>query len=100
MKNLLITESDLTRIVRRVINENRTIGEIVQSEVDPFIAESVDKLEDILINIQNEFRKNGIDDGGNINKVRSQFMENMINLKSDIEREASKGVDINRRLQN
>jgi hypothetical protein len=96
---IIITEKQ-NNLIRKLINENRTIGEIVQSQIDPFIGESVDKLEDILINIQNEFRKNKIDDGGNINKVRSQFMENMINLKGSIEQLASEGVDIVKRSKN
>jgi hypothetical protein len=96
-KVIKLTESDLTHIVKRVINENRNISDIINSQVDPFIASSVDQLEDILVRIQDEYRRNGINGGENINKVRSYFMESMIELKKQIQISTEQGM---RRVQN
>jgi hypothetical protein len=99
MKKIVkLTESDLNYIVKRVINENRTISDIINSQVDPFIASSVDKFEDILVKIQDEYRKNGINGGENINKVRSYFMETMIELKTQLQKATEEGI--NGRIQN
>ena len=98
MKKIVkLTESDLTNIVKRVINENRNISDIINSQVDPFISSSVDQLEDILVRIQDEYRRNGINGGENINKVRSYFMESMIELKKQIQISTEQGM---RRVQN
>jgi hypothetical protein len=98
MKKIVkLTESDLTNIVKQVINENRTVSDIINSQVDPFIASSVDKFEDILVKIQDEYRRNGINGGENINKVRSYFMESMIELKKQIQISTEQGM---RRVQN
>jgi hypothetical protein len=96
-KVIKLTEGDLTHIVKRVINENRTISDIINSQVDPFIASSVDQLEDILVRIQDEYKRNGINGGENINKVRSYFMESMIELKKQIQISTEQGM---RRVQN
>jgi hypothetical protein len=99
MKKIVkLTESDLNYIVKRVINENRTISDIINSQVDPFIASSVDKFEDILVKIQDEYRKNGINGGENINKVRSYFMETMIELKTQLQKATEEGIS--GRIQN
>jgi hypothetical protein len=98
MKKIVrLTETDLTNIVKQVINENRTVSDIINTQVDPFIASSVDKFEDILVKIQDEYRRNGINGGENINKVRSYFMESMIELKKQIQISTEQGM---RRSQN
>jgi hypothetical protein len=98
MKKIVrLTETDLTNIVKRVINENRSVTDIINSQVDPFIASSVDQFEDILVRIQDDYRRNGINGGENINKVRSYFMESMIDLKKQIQISTEQGM---RRAQN
>jgi hypothetical protein len=96
-KVIKLTEDDLTHIVKRVINENRNISDIINSQVDPFITSSVDQFEDILVRIQDEYRRNGINGGENINRVRSYFMESMIELKKQIQISTEQGI---RRAQN
>jgi hypothetical protein len=98
MKKIVrLTEADLTNIVKQVINENRTVSDIINTQVDPFIASSVDKFEDVLIKIQDDYRRNGINGGENINRVRSYFMESMIELKKQIQISTEQGM---RRAQN
>jgi hypothetical protein len=98
MKKIVrLTETDLTNIVKQVINENRTVSDIINTQVDPFIASSVDKFEDVLIKIQDDYRRNGINGGENINRVRSYFMESMIELKKQIQISTEQGM---RRAQN
>jgi hypothetical protein len=87
----------LTHIVKQVINENRSVTDIINSQVDPFIASSVDQFEDILVKIQDDYRRNGINGGENINRVRSYFMESMIELKKQIQISTEQGM---RRAQN
>jgi hypothetical protein len=96
-KVIKLTEDDLTHIVKRVINENRNISDIINSQVDPFITSSVDQFEDILVRIQDDYRRNGINGGENINRVRSYFMESMIELKKQIQISTEQGM---RRSQN
>jgi hypothetical protein len=96
-KVIKLTEDDLTHIVKRVINENRNISDIINSQVDPFITSSVDQFEDILVRIQDEYRINGINGGENINRVRSYFMESMIDLKKQLQISTEQGM---RRAQN
>jgi hypothetical protein len=96
-KVIKLTEDDLTHIVKRVINENRNISDIINSQVDPFITSSVDQFEDILVRIQDEYRRNGINGGENINRVRSYFMESMIDLKKQLQISTEQGM---RRAQN
>jgi hypothetical protein len=96
-KVIKLTEDDLTHIVKQVINENRTVSDIINSQVDPFITSSVDQFEDILVRIQDEYRRNGINGGENINRVRSYFMESMIELKKQIQISTEQGM---RRAQN
>ena len=91
MKKIVrLTETDLTNIVKQVINENRTVSDIINTQVDPFIASSVDKFEDVLIKIQDDYRRNGINGGENINRVRSYFMESMIDLKKQLKSTTTK----------
>jgi hypothetical protein len=98
MKKIVrLTEADLTNIVKQVINENRSVTDIINSQVDPFIASSVDQFEDILVRIQDDYRRNGINGGENINRVRSYFMESMIELKKQIQISTEQGM---RRAQN
>jgi hypothetical protein len=98
MKKIVrLTEADLTNIVKQVINENRSVTDIINSQVDPFIASSVDQFEDILVKIQDDYRRNGINGGENINRVRSYFMESMIELKKQIQISTEQGM---RRAQN
>jgi hypothetical protein len=98
MKKIVrLTEADLTNIVKQVINENRSVTDIINSQVDPFIASSVDQFEDILVKIQDEYRRNGINGGENINRVRSYFMESMIELKKQLQISTEQGM---RRAQN
>jgi hypothetical protein len=98
MKKIVrLTEADLTHIVKQVINENRSVTDIINSQVDPFIASSVDQFEDILVKIQDDYRRNGINGGENINRVRSYFMESMIELKKQIQISTEQGM---RRAQN
>jgi hypothetical protein len=98
MKKIVrLTEADLTNIVKQVINENRTVSDIINTQVDPFIASSVDKFEDVLIKIQDDYRRNGINGGENINRVRSYFMESMIDLKKQLQISTEQGM---RRAQN
>jgi hypothetical protein len=98
MKKIVrLTETDLTNIVKQVINENRTVSDIINTQVDPFIASSVDKFEDVLIKIQDDYRRNGINGGENINRVRSYFMESMIDLKKQLQISTEQGM---RRAQN
>jgi hypothetical protein len=98
MKKIVrLTEADLTNIVKQVINENRTVSDIINTQVDPFIASSVDKFEDILVRIQDDYRRNGINGGENINRVRSYFMESMIELKKQLQISTEQGM---RRAQN
>jgi hypothetical protein len=98
MKKIVrLTEADLTHIVKQVINENRSVTDIINSQVDPFIASSVDQFEDILVRIQDDYRRNGINGGENINRVRSYFMESMIELKKQIQISTEQGM---RRAQN
>ena len=98
MKKIVrLTEADLTNIVKRVINENRSVTDIINSQVDPFIASSVDQFEDILVRIQDDYRRNGINGGENINRVRSYFMESMIDLKKQLQISTEQGI---RRAQN
>jgi hypothetical protein len=98
MKKIVrLTETDLTNIVKRVINENRSVTDIINSQVDPFIASSVDQFEDILVRIQDDYRRNGINGGENINRVRSYFMESMIDLKKQLQISTEQGM---RRAQN
>ena len=98
MKKIVrLTEADLTNIVKQVINENRSVTDIINSQVDPFITSSVDQFEDILVRIQDEYRRNGINGGENINRVRSYFMESMIELKKQIQISTEQGM---RRAQN
>jgi hypothetical protein len=98
MKKIIrLTEADLTNIVKQVINENRTVSDIINTQVDPFIASSVDKFEDVLIKIQDDYRRNGINGGENINRVRSYFMESMIDLKKQLQISTEQGM---RRAQN
>ncbi len=98
MKKIVrLTEADLTHIVKQVINENRSVTDIINSQVDPFIASSVDQFEDILVRIQDDYRRNGINGGENINRVRSYFMESMIELKKQIQISTEQGI---RRAQN
>jgi hypothetical protein len=98
MKKIVrLTEADLTNIVKQVINENRTVSDIINTQVDPFIASSVDKFEDILVRIQDDYRRNGINGGENINRVRSYFMESMIDLKKQLQISTEQGM---RRAQN
>ena len=98
MKKIVrLTEADLTNIVKRVINENRSVTDIINSQVDPFIASSVDQFEDILVRIQDDYRRNGINGGENINRVRSYFMESMIDLKKQLQISTVQGI---RRAQN
>jgi hypothetical protein len=98
MKKIVrLTEADLTNIVKRVINENRSVTDIINSQVDPFIASSVDQFEDILVRIQDDYRRNGINGGENINRVRSYFMESMIELKKQLQISTEQGM---RRAQN
>jgi hypothetical protein len=98
MKKIVrLTEADLTNIVKQVINENRSVTDIINSQVDPFIASSVDQFEDILVKIQDDYRRNGINGGENINRVRSYFMESMIELKKQIQISTEQGM---RRSQN
>jgi hypothetical protein len=96
-KVIKLTESDLTNIVKQVINENRSVTDIINSQVDPFIASSVDQFEDILVRIQDDYRRNGINGGENINRVRSYFMESMIELKKQLQISTEQGM---RRAQN
>jgi hypothetical protein len=96
-KVIKLTEADLTHIVKQVINENRSVTDIINSQVDPFIASSVDQFEDILVRIQDDYRRNGISGGENINKVRSYFMESMIDLKKQLQISTEQGI---RRAQN
>jgi hypothetical protein len=98
MKKIVrLTEADLTHIIKQVINENRSVTDIINSQVDPFIASSVDQFEDILVRIQDDYRRNGINGGENINRVRSYFMESMIELKKQIQISTEQGM---RRAQN
>ena len=98
MKKIVrLTESDLTNIVKQVINENTSVTDIINSQVDPFIASSVDQFEDILVRIQDDYKRNGINGGENINRVRSYFMESMIELKKQIQISTEQGI---RRAQN
>jgi hypothetical protein len=98
MKKIVrLTEADLTHIVKQVINENRSVTDIINSQVDPFIASSVDQFEDILVKIQDDYRRNGINGGENINRVRSYFMESMIELKKQLQISTEQGM---RRAQN
>jgi hypothetical protein len=98
MKKIVrLTEADLTHIVKQVINENRSVTDIINSQVDPFIASSVDQFEDILVRIQDDYRRNGINGGENINRVRSYFMESMIDLKKQLQISTEQGI---RRAQN
>jgi hypothetical protein len=98
MKKIVrLTEADLTNIVKQVINENRSVTDIINSQVDPFIASSVDQFEDILVRIQDDYRRNGINGGENINRVRSYFMESMIDLKKQLQISTEQGI---RRAQN
>jgi hypothetical protein len=98
MKKIVrLTEADLTNIVKQVINENRSVTDIINSQVDPFIASSVDQFEDILVKIQDEYRRNVINGGENINRVRSYFMESMIELKKQLQISTEQGM---RRAQN
>jgi hypothetical protein len=98
MKKIVrLTEADLTNIVKQVINENRSVTDIINSQVDPFIASSVDQFEDILVRIQDDYRRNGINGGENINRVRSYFMESMIDLKKQLQISTEQGM---RRAQN
>jgi hypothetical protein len=98
MKKIVrLTEADLTNIVKQVINENRSVTDIINSQVDPFIASSVDQFEDILVRIQDDYRRNGINGGENINRVRSYFMESMIDLKNQLQISTEQGM---RRAQN
>jgi len=98
MKKIVrLTEADLNHIVKQVINENRSVTDIINSQVDPFIASSVDQFEDILVRIQDDYRRNGINGGENINRVRSYFMESMIELKKQIQISTEQGM---RRAQN
>ena len=98
MKKIVrLTEADLNHIVKQVINENRSVTDIINSQVDPFIASSVDQFEDILVRIQDEYRRNGINGGENINRVRSYFMESMIELKKQLQISTEQGM---RRAQN
>jgi hypothetical protein len=98
MKKIVrLTEADLTHIVKQVINENRSVTDIINSQVDPFIASSVDQFEDILVRIQDDYRRNGINGGENINRVRSYFMESMIELKKQLQISTEQGM---RRAQN
>jgi hypothetical protein len=98
MKKIVrLTEADLTNIVKQVINENRTVSDIINTQVDPFIASSVDKFEDVLVKIQDDYRRNGINGGENINRVRSYFMESMIDLKKQLQISTEQGM---RRAQN
>ena len=98
MKKIVrLTEADLTNIVKQVINENRTVSDIINTQVDPFIASSVDQFEDVLVKIQDDYRRNGINGGENINRVRSYFMESMIELKKQIQISTEQGM---RRAQN
>jgi hypothetical protein len=96
-KVIKLTEDDLTHIVKQVINENRSVTDIINSQVDPFIASSVDQFEDILVRIQDDYRRNGINGGENINRVRSYFMESMIELKKQLQISTEQGM---RRAQN
>jgi hypothetical protein len=98
MKKIVrLTEADLNHIVKQVINENRSVTDIINSQVDPFIASSVDQFEDILVRIQDDYRRNGINGGENINRVRSYFMESMIELKKQLQISTEQGM---RRAQN
>jgi hypothetical protein len=98
MKKIVrLTEADLTHIIKQVINENRSVTDIINSQVDPFIASSVDQFEDILVRIQDDYRRNGINGGENINRVRSYFMESMIDLKKQLQISTEQGM---RRAQN
>jgi hypothetical protein len=101
MKKIVkLTESDLTNIVKQLINENRTVSDIINTQMDPFIASSIDKFEDILVKIQDEYRRNGIEGGENINMVRSYFMETMIETKSRLQRATEQGMNMSRRIRN
>lgn len=101
MKKIVkLTESELTNIVKQVINENRTVSEIINTQMDPFIASSIDKFEDILVKIQDEYRKNGIQGGENINMIRSYFMETMIETKNRLQRATEQGMNMSRRIRN
>ncbi len=95
MKRIKLKESDIKRIVKKLIKEEdkeHEIHSIVHKKMDNFINETYDKFIETLDSIEDELFQHSIDDDGFLYKAQNLFFNELVNLTDHCIEEIKHGM--------
>ena len=95
MKRIKLKESDIKRIVKKLIKEDNKdfeINYIVHDKMDGFVEETFDRFMTILDDIEDELEEHQIDYDGFIYKTQLLFWEELVDLVDHCVEEIKHGI--------
>lgn len=99
MKRIIkLTESDIKKIVLKVLNESETdVSGIVHKHVDTFVDETINKFMDIMIKMSEELSTvAGVDVNFNFVEAEMHFEQEMLNLSEEIIHKIHEDEELNK----
>ncbi len=95
MKRIKLKESDIKRIVKKLIKEEdkeHEVYSIVHKKMDSFVNETMDKFTEILDSIEDDLLQQQIDDYGYLYKTQLIFFEELQDLTDHCIEEIKHGI--------
>ena len=95
MKRIKLKESDIKRIVKKLIKEEdkeHEVHSIVHKKMDSFVNETMDKFTEILDSIEDDLLQHFIDDYGYLYKTQLLFFEELQDLTDHCIEEIKHGI--------
>ena len=95
MKRIKLKESDIKRIVKKLIKEEdkeHEVHSIVHKKMDDFVNDTFDKFIETLDSIEDELYQHFIDDDGFLYKTQNLFFNELVDLTDHCIEEIKHGI--------
>ena len=103
MKKIKLKESDIQRIVKKLIKEEdkeREVHSIVHKKMDDFVNDTFDKFIETLDSIEDELYQHSIEDDGFLYSTQSLFFNELVDLTDHCIEEIKHGMHHHNEIKN
>jgi len=101
MRTNRLTERDLSRIIKKVLNEsNVDVSGIVHRHIDGFVDETLNKFMDVMYDITDELMEKGIMPSSHFNEVGIHFEKEMVGLAQEVIHKIHEDEELQNHMKN